>query len=73
MKVSEREQLLCDMNLLLRVLQSGKARFEPSTKEFCFNGLRYSARDNDWRRLIAVIGLNNLRSALDGGNDVSKA
>lgn len=56
--------------LALNLIMAGVARIEPSTKEFCFNGLRYSVRDADWAGVINVIGetkvLNAIRDARSG-------
>lgn len=49
--------------VILQLLRRGLARFEPATDEFCFDGLRYSARD-DWSGLLDVIGWDKTRAAL---------
>lgn len=54
-------------DLLLSVLASGQARFEPATHEFCFGGLRYSCRDREWRTLAKIIGLQKLMDAATSG------
>jgi hypothetical protein len=53
-----------DEAMLLCLLQRGDARFEGTTGEFCFGGLRYSARDEEWSRLIKVIGPEKVRAAI---------
>lgn len=52
------------MELMLKLIQHGLARFEPSTKEFCFNGLRYGASDGDWDKIISMIGPTTVHAAL---------
>lgn len=56
--------LLKATDLLMRLLQSGVARFDPATKEFCCNGLRYSCSHRDWTRLVAVIGQDQILELL---------
>ncbi len=46
-------------DLLLELLASGAARFEPSTNEFCFHGMRYH-HSKDWPRLVKVIGKDRI-------------
>jgi hypothetical protein len=53
------------MSLILEMLLCGVARFEPSTSEFCFNGLRYSVRFGEWNTLLCLIGLDEACAALD--------
>jgi hypothetical protein len=53
-------------DLILRMLQRGVAAFDPSTAELRFNGLRYSARDCDWDKIVAVIGWEKCQRAAYG-------
>jgi hypothetical protein len=53
-----------DAELLLKLIQKGLARFEPSTGEFCFQGMRYGASAGDWSRVVDVIGRARVVTAL---------
>jgi hypothetical protein len=50
------------MEILLRLLQLGKARFYEPTGEFCFGGIMYSARDGDWSVIVNIIGWDKARA-----------
>lgn len=50
------------MDKILRLLALGEAKME--VNEFCFDGLRYSCKDRDWRGLINVIGREKINLAL---------
>jgi hypothetical protein len=63
-KVGNGYDLPAAMNLMLRLLQSGKAGFYEPTGEFRFGGLMYSARDGDWCGIMDVIGWDRAREAL---------
>lgn len=52
------------MNLILRLVQSGAARFDPSTREFCFNGLQFGATSREWTRILNAVGWDRARAAL---------
>jgi hypothetical protein len=51
-----------DMELVLKMLAAGVARFDGS--EFCFNGLRYS-HGYEWTRLLDIIGRGRATSFLE--------
>lgn len=64
--MTEQDRIAADV--LLRLLQCGAARFEPSTREFCFDGLRYSTGDCDWVRLLDLVGRERAEAvAADAG------
>lgn len=44
------------MSLALEMIRVGVARFETSTGEFCFGGLRYMVSDGNWTGLFDLIG-----------------
>ncbi len=50
------------MRMILDLLLRGLARFETKTKEFCFDGLRYSCKDVDWKTLVETIGINKIKA-----------
>jgi hypothetical protein len=60
------------MEMLLALIKIGKARFEPNTGEFCFDGLRYySGKEKessvigfDPMHLVQVIGEDKIAKAL---------
>lgn len=49
------------MDLILSLIRHGVARIE--SFELCFNGMRYSHND-DWNRVLSVIGWDVARAAL---------
>lgn len=53
-----------DMDLLLRALRAGVARWYEATGEFRFDGLMYSTGDGDWARLCRAVGREKLVDAV---------
>lgn len=57
------------MILALELITAGIARIEPATREFCFNGMRYSMGNPvDWTRIMNGIGWLKAVNALEKDN-----
>ncbi|KKL72389.1 hypothetical protein LCGC14_2085450 [marine sediment metagenome] len=59
------------METVLLLLTLGLARIEKSRTEdfaeFCFQGLRYSCTDRNWRKLVEIIGMKKIHSCIAMG------
>jgi hypothetical protein len=51
-------------DIILELCRLGLGRFDSTTQEFCFGGLRVSACDGDWTIVINVLGWEKCRAAI---------
>lgn len=53
-----------DMALMLDAIRFGVVDFYRPTGELRFNGMLYAFHDNDWSRIVSILGRDELRAAI---------